>query len=104
MTTRSQLRELMFLVRAAREEVHVSRAGRVDPALLVAARGVLLDALERYAAELVRRGLPVPPGLRDDLRLQRSLRDHQRRSPPAYRPRAPIVPASRHEARSPWRA
>lgn len=80
----SQLRELMSLVRAAREEVHVLRAGRVDPALLGAAREVLLDAMESYAAELVRRGLPMPPGLRDDLRLQRSIRDRQRRSAPPH--------------------
>jgi hypothetical protein len=73
------LGELLLLVRAARGEVHALRAGRVDPALLVAARGVLLDAMESLAAELVRRRLPMPPGLRDDLRLQRGLRGRQTR-------------------------
>jgi hypothetical protein len=49
------------------------RAGRVDPALLLSARGVLLDAMEDFAAELHRCRLPVPPGLRDDLRLLRTI-------------------------------
>lgn len=65
----------MSLVRAARGNVDVLRAGRVDPTLLLSARGVLLDSLESYAAELVRLRLPMPPGLRDDLRLQRGIRD-----------------------------
>jgi hypothetical protein len=74
----SQLDVLMSVVRAARDDVDVLRAGRVDPALLVAARGALLDALENYAAELVRRRLPMPPALRDDLRLQRGIRGARR--------------------------
>ncbi|GAA2740821.1 hypothetical protein GCM10009868_04470 [Terrabacter aerolatus] len=69
-----QLAELMARVRAARSEVDVLRSGRVDPAMLVTARGVLLDALEGLAAELLRRRLPVPPALRDELRLQRRIR------------------------------
>ena len=73
-----QLSELMSLVHAARADVRVLRSGRVDAALLMAARGALLDATERYAAELVRRGLPMPPGLRDDLRLQRRIRGPHR--------------------------
>lgn len=64
----------MSTVRAASSAVDVLRSGRVDPALLVAARGVLLDALECLAAELDRRRLPVPPALRDELRLQRRIR------------------------------
>jgi hypothetical protein len=70
----------MSLVRAARGNVDVLRAGKVDPALLLAARGVLLEAMERYAAELVRLRLPMPPGLRDDLRLQRGIHDRHNRS------------------------
>ncbi|WP_442277518.1 hypothetical protein [Terrabacter sp. 2YAF2] len=50
----------------------------MDPALLVAARAVLLDALESLAAELVRRRLPTPPALRDDLRLQRGIHGARR--------------------------
>lgn len=69
-----QLAELTSAVRAASSEVDALRCGRVDPALLVTARGVLLDALEGLAAELVRRRLPVPPALRDELRLQRGIR------------------------------
>jgi hypothetical protein len=72
----------MSLVVVARGDVRALRAGRVDPAMLLAARGVLLDATENYAAELVRRGLPMPPALRDDLRLQRSIRGRQKRSDP----------------------
>lgn len=68
----------MSAVRAASSDVETLRSGRVDPALLVAARGVLLDALERLAAELDRRRLPMPPALRDDLRLQRSIRGARR--------------------------
>jgi hypothetical protein len=68
-----QLRELMSVVHAARQQVHVLRAGRVDPALLLAARARLLGAMEDYAAELSRCGLPTPPGLRDELRLHRAI-------------------------------
>jgi len=76
----------MSLVRAARGDVQILRAGRVDPALLLAARGVLLDALEGYAAELVRRGLPLPPGLRDDLRLQKAIRARKQGERSPHRP------------------
>jgi len=67
------LQQLRSQVGAARREVLTRRAGRVDPALLLAARGVLLGAMEDYAAELHRCRLPVPPGLRDDLRLLRAI-------------------------------
>ena len=73
-TPDSQLEGLKSAVRAARRDVDLRRSGKVDPALLVSARGVLLDALESLAAELVRRRLPMPPALRDDLRLQRRIR------------------------------
>ncbi|GGM89713.1 hypothetical protein GCM10009721_13790 [Terrabacter tumescens] len=70
----SHLDDLRTAVRAARSDVELLRSGKVDPALLLTARGVLLEALEIYAAELVRRRLPMPPALRDDLRLQRGIR------------------------------
>ncbi len=73
-----QLEELVAAVRAARGDVDALRSGKVDPALLVTARGLLLDALESLAAELVRRRLPVPPALRDDLRLQRGIHGARR--------------------------
>lgn len=68
-----RVRELMCIVLAARRRVDRLRAGRVDPALLLKARGTLLEAMENYAAELRRYGLPTPPALRDDLRLQRGI-------------------------------
>lgn len=68
------LATLMSQVRAARAEVRALRAGRVDHDQLLLARGRLLDAMELYAAELVRRRLPTPPALRDDLRLYREIR------------------------------
>jgi hypothetical protein len=37
------------------------------------ARGKLLACMEAYVAALTARQLPIPPRLRDDLRLQRSL-------------------------------
>ncbi|GAA5018935.1 hypothetical protein GCM10023258_06070 [Terrabacter aeriphilus] len=73
-----RLDQLMTTVRAAQLEVDGLRAGRVDPMLLDGAREVLLDALESYAAELVRRRLPTPPGLRDALRLQQGIRSSNR--------------------------
>ena len=80
----AQLAELISGVRAARRDVQVLRAGKVDTALLVAARGVLLEAMENYANELVRRGLPMPPALRDDLRLHRAIRDREQRPRSPY--------------------
>ena len=73
-----QLVALRSAVHAARCDVDPLRSGRVDPALLVTARAVLLDALEGLAAELVRRRLPMPPALRDDLRLQRGIHGSRR--------------------------
>lgn len=73
-----QLVALRSAVHAARCDVDALRSGKVDPALLVAARAVLLDALESLAAELVRRRLPMPPALRDDLRLQRGIHGARR--------------------------
>ncbi len=73
-----QLVALRSAVHAARCDVDAQRSGKVDPALLVAARAVLLEALESLAAELVRRRLPMPPALRDDLRLQRGIHGARR--------------------------
>jgi len=83
-TSGAQLTELILKVRAARRDVQALRAGKVDPALLLAARGVLLDAMENYATELARRGLPMPPALRDDLRLHRAIRDREQRPRSPY--------------------
>lgn len=80
-----QLRELASLVRTARRKVDVLRCGRVDPALLLAARAELLGAMEDYAAELSRCGLPTPPGLRDELRLHRAIPGIGKGAPPPYR-------------------
>lgn len=80
-----QLRELGSVVRAARRQVDALRSGRVDPALLLAARAELLGAMEDYAAELSRCGLPTPPGLRDELRLHRAIPGIGKGAPPPYR-------------------
>lgn len=81
----SHLRELMSVVQTARRKVHLLRAGKVDPALLLAARAQLLGAMEDYAAELSRCGLPTPPGLRDELRLHRAIPGIAKEAPLPYR-------------------
>lgn len=58
-------------VRSAREQVAASRATTAVNGQLAAARQWLLRALEAYAAALTERRLPVPPRLRDELRLLR---------------------------------
>lgn len=80
------LAELVSQVSAARARVRSLRAGTVDREQLQIAHGVLLDAMERYAAELDRRRLPTPPSLRDDLRLYRELQVRPSAAK-AYRPR-----------------
>lgn len=60
-------------LRCARQEVVNLRAAVGSAQPLIAAHLSLLTALERYTAELVARRLPVPPRLRDELRLERSL-------------------------------
>jgi len=47
------------------------RAPLGSPSHLEGIRARLLQALEAYAAALVARHLPVPYGIRDDLRMQR---------------------------------
>src|SRR4051794_24784280 len=53
--------DLVSMIHAARSRVDALRAGTVDPTRLLAARGVLLGAIESYAGDLIRRGLPIPP-------------------------------------------
>jgi len=77
--------DLVSMIHAARSRVDALRAGTVDPTRLLAARGVLLGAIESYAGDLIRRGLPIPPRLRDDLRLQRGIRDLSRAAEAPYR-------------------
>ena len=76
----------MAQVSAARARVMQLRTGTVDRDLLQLAHGDLLEAMEQYAAELARRRLPIPPALRDDLRLYREIRVRPTTSRP-YRPR-----------------
>ena len=65
------LADLRFDIQAARETVRARRSTPVLPLQLASAHRVLLAALEAYADELGRRRIPIPPGLRDELRLQR---------------------------------
>ena len=77
----------MAQVSAARARVRALRSGTVDREQLQVAHSDLLEAMELYAAELARRRLPIPPGLRDDLRLYREIRVRPSASRP-YRPRS----------------
>ena len=80
------LAELRSQVTAARAQVRSLRAGAVDRDQLQGAHGLLLTAMESYAAELDRRRLPIPPALRDDIRLYREIGVRPSPSRP-YRPR-----------------
>ena len=77
----------MAQVTAARARVMELRSGTVDRDQLQLAHGELLEAMELYAAELARRRLPIPPSLRDDLRLYREIRVRPTTGRP-YRPRS----------------
>jgi hypothetical protein len=68
------LAELAANIRAAREVVAAMRIAPVVQPVLLSARQNLLRAMEAYALELTARRLPIPPQLRDDLRLLRYLR------------------------------
>jgi hypothetical protein len=81
-------------VRVAREEVGQLRRGRIMHDRLLAARQSLLVAMDSYAAELTARGLPIPPGLRDDLRLQHSIRRLRDTPRSAIQARGPARSAS----------
>lgn len=76
-------------VRAARIEVAERRMSPVTPTSLLSARQELLRVMEVYSEALTSRRLPVPPQLRDDLRLYRDIR----RNPAAgERRRSGLVP------------
>jgi hypothetical protein len=68
------LEHLMEDVRLARADVQALRRAPVVHDRLFAARQSLLRALEAYAEALTVRHLPIPPKLRDELRLQREIR------------------------------
>ena len=69
-----QLRELFHEVITARAAMTVARRAPLGRSRLVdAPRTRLLLALEAYTAELEARNLPVPYGIRDDLRIQRRI-------------------------------
>lgn len=76
----------MAEVTAARARVQALRCGTVDRDQLQLAHDQLLAAMERLAADLARRRLPIPPSLRDDLRLYREIRVRPSPARP-YRPR-----------------
>jgi len=59
---------------SARAAMTVARRAPLGRSRLVdAPRARLLQALEAYTAELNARNLPVPYGIRDDLRIQRRI-------------------------------
>jgi len=68
------LLELFQDVARAREALSVARRAPLGRSRLVdAPRTALLAALEAYTAELNARNLPVPYGIRDDVRIQRRI-------------------------------
>jgi hypothetical protein len=80
---RRSLALLVEDVRIAREAVSQLRRAPIVHDRLLAARQSLLRAMESYAAELSARGLPIPRGLHDDLRLQHNIRRERDSSSPA---------------------
>ncbi|HEV7147778.1 MAG TPA: hypothetical protein VGN48_12365 [Pedococcus sp.] len=70
------LAELAANIRVARQLVAAMRVAPVVQPMLLSAREALLRAMEAYALELTARRLPIPPQLRDDLRLQRDIGRH----------------------------
>jgi hypothetical protein len=71
---RRPLAVLAEALQSAREEVDRLRRPPIAHDQLLAARQSLLVAMDSYAAELTARGLPIPWKLRDELRLQHSVR------------------------------
>jgi len=68
------LLELFQEVISARAAITVARRAPLGRSRVVdAPRARLLVALEAYTAELEARHLPVPYGIRDDLRIQRRI-------------------------------
>ena len=76
---RRALAELAEDVRVARAEVVARRRQPVVQPSLESARLELLRVMQVYSDELIARRLPVPPQLRDDLRLYRHLGRNPRR-------------------------
>ncbi|WP_141818378.1 hypothetical protein [Ornithinimicrobium humiphilum] len=70
-----RLTQLAAALRQARTVVQSRRTPPAAKAELAVARAALLDAAEAYVAELHLLRMPVPPRLRDELRLLRSCRN-----------------------------
>ena len=73
------LADLRSDIQAAREAVRLRRSSPVAPLQLASAHRRLLAALEAYADELSRRRIPVPPRLRDEVRMRRLSQSSTRR-------------------------
>ena len=69
----ASLGQLTQAMSQARADVSEQRRQPVDIDELVLARQILLGAIEAYVAGLAERRLPIPPPLRDELRLLRPL-------------------------------
>jgi len=67
------LAELHVAMSSAQAEVAARRRQPSDPTLLAVARGHHVTAMVAYEEALRSLHLPVPPRLRDDLRLMRRL-------------------------------
>lgn len=66
---RPDLRELMARLRDARLEAQRMRQPPASHEQLRAAQSELLSAMQDYCDELTERSLPIPPQLRDDMRM-----------------------------------
>ncbi len=64
---------LLEAVQSARQGVREARGLPLGRENLSTAHASLLKAMEHYTAHLTACGLPIPPSLRDDLRLERNL-------------------------------
>lgn len=72
----ARLREDVFAARSALQLLR--RGAQRSPAETLIASGHLLDCLEAFAEALLSRRLPLPRGIRDELRLQRLLAGENR--------------------------
>lgn len=68
-----RLQQLLEAVRDARSEHETMRARGVQRVYELEARREMLVALEEFVAALKQHGLPVPPRIRDELRLCRAI-------------------------------
>lgn len=75
LTSDADLTRLQRQLAAARSALEADR-GSLNRVLSTteAAQAEVLDCLETYVDALVSRGVPIPPNLRDELRLRRNLR------------------------------